>query len=96
MLGAVKSPRLRKLSLFITPPIPPILPEEWRKLDAAVITLTKRVGATVSDRLVVLFSSYTTVLGGVQLSEIEGALPLTAANARASLRTEHVPLPSKP
>ena len=96
MLGTVQSPRFRKLSIFISPPIPPIRPAEWGKLDAAVIELVKRVNTTdVSDKLEVLFSSYFYPQGGTQLSEIEGALPLAASDARVSLRTEYIALPSR-
>lgn len=66
-------------------------------MDAAIIALVKRVSATAaSDMLEVLFSSYSTGLGGVQLSEIPGALPLTASDARVSLRTKYLPVPLNP
>lgn len=94
ILRTVGSPRFRKLSIFIAPPIPAIKPDEWARLDVAVGELAKRVQATAgSGTLEVLFSSYSTVLGGVQLSEIEGALPLISSDARVSLRTKYIPLP---
>jgi len=96
-LQTIKSPRFRKLSLFIASPIPEIKRDDWAKLDAVVIALVKRVGATaVSDTLEVLFSSNPTVFGGVQLSEIQEALPLTASDARVSFRTEYLSLPLHP
>ena len=94
VLNNITSPRFRKLTIFITPPIPAVDPKEWGELETAVVALATRVGATAgSDVLEVLISSYHTVLGGTKLCEIEGALPLIASNSRVSLRTEYVPIP---
>ena len=58
-------------------------------LDSEVTALAERVNATaVTDRLEVVFSYYSTGLGEIGLSEIEGALPRIASDARVSLRVE--------
>lgn len=94
LLWTVKSPRFRRLSIFIAPPMPAIDWGAWAQLDAAVIALVGRVRArAASDMMEVLFSSHTTAFAGVQLSQVKRALPLTASDARVSVRTEYLPLP---
>ena len=94
MLRTVGSPRFRRLTLFITPPIGAIRREDWTKLEGEVIALAKRVNATaVNDTLQVLFSSYSTPLGELVLSDIESVLPRVASDVRVSLRVENPPLP---
>ena len=94
-LRTVSSPRFRNLILFIPPPIPNIKLVDWVKLDEEVSALAKRVGATTeNDKLKVVIRSYSTTLGGTQLSEIGEALPLSSQNIHVSLRTEYLPLPA--
>jgi len=89
-LKTVVSPRFRKLTFFIIPPLPAVKTDAWAKLDEEVTALAKRVNATaVDDRLQVLFSSYSKILGGIKLSEVEMALPRIASNACVSLRAEN-------
>ena len=85
------SPRFRKLSLLI---FPPVGDAEWELLNKEVPALAERVNAAaVADRLEVVFSYYSTGLGETGLSEIEGTLPRIASDARVSLRVEKLPPP---
>ena len=97
ILETVVSPQFRKLMLLITPPIPVIGMEAWKKLDEEVTALVGRINATaVNDRLEVLFLSYSTGLGLLVRSDVERALPRMASDARVSLRVENLPLPLNP
>ena len=94
ILNTVASPRFRKLTVFIVPPVPSIkrLEWEWEESDEAVTALAKRVNATAaSDTLEVLFSSYSTIFGELVLSDVERVLPRMSSDARVSLRTENAP-----
>ena len=92
MLRTVASPRFRKLTFFIIPPLPKTKTQHWTRLDEAVTALANRVGATaVSDTLQVLFYSYTTAFAGLELSSIEAVMPQVASDARVSLRVENSP-----
>ena len=96
MLRTVASPRFRRLTLLITSRMRLIKGENWTKLEGEVIALAKRVNATaVSDTLEVLFSSYSTTLGELVLSDVERVLPRVASDALVSLRVENLPLPFK-
>ena len=62
--------------------------------DKEVIAPAERVNTTaVADRLEVVFSYYSTGLGEIRLSKIEGALPRIASDARVSLWVERLPPP---
>ena len=90
ILKTITSPWFRKLSFFI---FPPVGDAEWVLFDKEVIAPAERVNTTaVADRLEVVFSYYSTGLGEMGLSEIEGALPRIASDARVSLRVERLPL----
>jgi hypothetical protein len=92
MLKTVASPRFRKLTFFIIPPLPALKTQAWTRLDEEVTALAKRVNAAaVSDMLEVLFSSYSTTLGGLKLSDVSVVLPWIASDARVSLRVENLP-----
>ena len=90
MLKTVTSPRFRKLTFFIIPPLPSDKGKIWRSLDGEITALAKRVNATVAgDALEVLFSSYSTAVGALELSAVRAVLPRTASDACVSLRVEN-------
>jgi hypothetical protein len=91
MLKTVASPRFRKLIFIIIPPIPTVSKgRTWRDLDEEISALAKRVNAGVaSDKLEVLFSSCSAILGGVAAHDIERFLPRVASDSRVSLRVEN-------
>ena len=89
MLRTLASPRFRKLTLFVTPPLPVDKTHFWTGLDEEVTVLAKRVNATAAnDRLEVLFFAHSTAIGGSELSDIEAALPRIASDVCVSFRVE--------
>ena len=91
VLGTISSRRFRKLTIDIARPGPKINPEDWGLLDKGVFELVKRVKATAGNNMLEVLIRCSTTVGGIQLSEIEGALPLVSSDVRVSLRTEHLP-----
>ena len=90
MLKTIGSPRFRKLTFFIMPSLPKLKKGAWRTLEEEVIALAKRVNAMAAvDRLELLFSSYSPVLGGVESSAVRAVLPRIASDARVSLGVEN-------
>ena len=91
VLGTISSRRFRKLTIDVARPGPKINPEDWGLLDKGVFELVKRVKATAGNNMLEVLIRCSTTVGGIQLSEIEGALPLVSSDVRVSLRTEHLP-----
>jgi len=90
MLKTVASPRFRRLTFFVVPPLSVARVQQyWKALDEEVTALAKRVGATaVSDTLQVLFYCYRTTF-----ADINAVFPRVTSDARVSLRVENCPTP---
>lgn len=90
-LGTVSSRQFRKLTVDIADPIPKIKLEDWAEFDKGVFALAKRVKATGGKDMLEVLVRYSTTVGGTQISEVEGALPLISSDICVALRTEYLP-----
>jgi hypothetical protein len=96
-LETVASPRFRKLTFIIIPPLPTETTQIWKELDEEISALAKRVNAAAaSDTLEVLFSVYSTTLRGIALRKVKKLLPRSALDARVALRVENLARSKKP